>query len=110
MSHFIQTHSIALLSSLHPIQRLPASQACGRILGYEVKLSYNNGTVLVNVSTAEPKGQLVCDEMQCHFTSSLKDASSVSVSAYNAHGATVPSYLAMPVSGIVFPRLSYREL
>ncbi|XP_041813929.1 interleukin 12 receptor, beta 2a, like [Chelmon rostratus] len=80
-------------------KRLPASQACGRILGYEVKLSYNNGTVLVNVSTAEPKGQLVCDEMQCHFTSSLKDASSVSVSAYNAHGATVPSYLAMPVSG-----------
>ncbi|XP_070778526.1 interleukin 12 receptor, beta 2a, like [Enoplosus armatus] len=81
-------------------KRLPISRACRLILGYEVRLSYNNGTaVLVNVSTAEPRGQLVCDEMQCHFTSSLKDVSSVNVSAYNAHGATVPSYLAMQIPG-----------
>ncbi|XP_070837676.1 interleukin 12 receptor, beta 2a, like [Chaetodon trifascialis] len=81
-------------------KNLSTVQACGHILGYEVKLSYKNGTVvLVNVSTAESKGQLLCDARQCHFPSSLKDASSVSISAYNAHGATVPSYLAMPVSG-----------
>ncbi len=83
------------------IQRLPESQACGLILGYEVEVSYSNGTVLLmNVSTAEPGAQLVCDLMQCYLTQSLKDASSVSVSAYNAHGATVPSYLAMPAPGI----------
>lgn len=64
-------------------------------------LSLNNGTeVLVNVSTAEPRDHLVCDEVQCHFTSSLKGVSSVNVSAYNAHGATRPSYLAMPQPGI----------
>lgn len=91
----------SLFSSLHPIQRLPVSQACGLILGYEIRLFYSYGTaVLVNVSTAEPGGQLVCDEMQCHFTSSIKDASSVSVSAYNAHGATAPSYISMPIPGI----------
>ncbi|XP_070704071.1 interleukin 12 receptor, beta 2a, like [Pempheris klunzingeri] len=79
-------------------KRLP--QACGLILGYEVTLVYNGGTkVLMNVSTAEPVGPLVCDERQCRFTSSLNGVSSVSVSAYNAHGATVPSYLAMPVPG-----------
>nr|XP_046270741.1 interleukin 12 receptor, beta 2a, like isoform X2 [Scatophagus argus] len=81
-------------------KRLPKSQACGHILGYEVRLSYNNSTtVLVNVSTAEPRGQLACKEMQCHFNSSLKDASSVSVSAYNARGATVPSHLALALPG-----------
>ncbi|KAF1379394.1 hypothetical protein PFLUV_G00175610 [Perca fluviatilis] len=79
---------------------LPVSRACGLILGYEVRLSYNNRTtVLVNMSTAEPRGRLLCDEMRCHFTFSLKDVSSVSVSAYNAHGATVPSYLPMPIPG-----------
>ncbi|XP_068574967.1 interleukin 12 receptor, beta 2a, like [Cebidichthys violaceus] len=78
-------------------KKLPISQARGLILGYEVRLSYNNGTaVLVNVSTAEPKGRLACEEMQCHFTPSLKNVSSVSVSAYNTLGATVPSDLAMP--------------
>ncbi|XP_032394305.1 interleukin 12 receptor, beta 2a, like isoform X1 [Etheostoma spectabile] len=81
-------------------KKLPTSQACGLILGYEVTLSHNNGTaVLVNMSTAEPRGLLLCDEMQCHSTLSLKDVSSVSVSAYNARGATVPSYLAMPIPG-----------
>ncbi|KAM9346053.1 granulocyte colony-stimulating factor receptor-like [Symphorus nematophorus] len=81
-------------------KKLPVSQACGLILGYEVRLSYSNGpAALVNLSTVEPADQLVCDETQCHFNSSLKDVSSVSVSAYNAHGSTVPSYLAMPVPG-----------
>lgn len=105
MNHSLstQTHP-SLFSSLHPIQSLPVSQACGLILGYEIRLSYSYGTaVLVNVSTARPRGQVVCDEMQCHFTSSIKDASSVSVSAYNAHGATAPSYLSMPVPGIFLP-------
>lgn len=82
------------------------SQACALILGYEITLTYSNGTaVLVNVTTAGPRRQLVCDEMQCHFTSSIKDASSVSVSAYSTHGATRPSYLAMPVPGINCPGL-----
>ncbi|XP_029294568.1 interleukin 12 receptor, beta 2a, like isoform X2 [Cottoperca gobio] len=79
-------------------KKLPISAACGVILGYEARLSYNNGTlVLVNVSVAEPKDSLVCGEMQCHFTTSLKGVSTVSISAYNAQGATVPSYLAMPI-------------
>ncbi|KAI9523347.1 hypothetical protein NQZ68_028371, partial [Dissostichus eleginoides] len=77
-------------------KKLPPT--CGLILGYEARLSYNNGTlVLLNVSTAEPKGLLVCEEIQCHLTSSLKDVSSVNVSAYNAQGATVPSYLTLPI-------------
>ncbi|XP_036943815.1 interleukin 12 receptor, beta 2a, like [Acanthopagrus latus] len=80
-------------------KKLPVSQACGLILGYEVRLSYKNGTtVVVNGSMAERYG-MWCDEVQCRFNSSLKDASSVSVSAYNAHGATVPSYLTLPVPG-----------
>ncbi|XP_030262992.1 interleukin 12 receptor, beta 2a, like isoform X2 [Sparus aurata] len=80
-------------------KKLPVSQACGVILGYEVRLFYKNGTsAVVNGSIAERYGML-CDEVQCHFNSSLKDASSVSVSAYNAHGATVPSYLTLPVPG-----------
>lgn len=79
---------------------LPISQARGLILGYEVRLHYNNGPgKVVNVSTAELNCWLVLEETQCHFTSSLKDASSVNVSAYNALGATVPSNLTMPVPG-----------
>uniref|UniRef100_A0A3Q3IP54 Fibronectin type-III domain-containing protein n=1 Tax=Monopterus albus TaxID=43700 RepID=A0A3Q3IP54_MONAL len=78
-------------------KKLPISQACGLIQVYEVRLSYNNGTAkLVNVSVDEPSSQLVCDEMQCYLNSSLKDVSSVTASAYNAHGATVPTYVAMP--------------
>uniref|UniRef100_A0A8C4IT24 Fibronectin type-III domain-containing protein n=1 Tax=Dicentrarchus labrax TaxID=13489 RepID=A0A8C4IT24_DICLA len=80
---------------------LPMSQACDLILGYEVKLFYPNGTtVLVNVSIAEPRGQLVCDETRCHLNSSLKDATSVNVSAYNALGATEPSKLTLAIPGI----------
>lgn len=95
----------ALLSSpcLYPIQKLPISQACGVILGYEVKLFDNNSTLkLVNVSTAESCGQLF-DEMKCLFNSSLKGVSSVSVSAFNAHGATVPSHLDMQTPGMSCP-------
>ncbi|XP_068605903.1 interleukin 12 receptor, beta 2a, like, partial [Brachionichthys hirsutus] len=79
---------------------LPISQACGVILGYEVRLLYQNGAAaLVNVSVAEPKDQLLCDERKCCFSAALKDASSASVSAHNAHGATGPSYFAVPLSG-----------
>ncbi|XP_078140932.1 interleukin 12 receptor, beta 2a, like [Centroberyx gerrardi] len=79
---------------------LPTFQAHGRILGYEVNLFYGNGSAaLLNVSAAEPSGQLVCDEMRCHLTSSLKGVSAVSVSAYGAHGATSPARLAMPTPG-----------
>lgn len=56
--------------------------------------------MLVNVSTDGRSSQLVCDGMKCYLNSSLKAVSSVSVSAYNAHNATVPAYLAMAVQGI----------
>ncbi|XP_057716558.1 interleukin 12 receptor, beta 2a, like isoform X2 [Corythoichthys intestinalis] len=81
-------------------KKIPISQAHGQILGYEVKLSSNhNMTELVNISIAEPRGLLVCDEHQCYLNSSLKSVSSASVLAYNAHGATMHSYLAIPEPG-----------
>lgn len=81
-------------------KNLSISQACGLILGYEIRVSYNNGTVEpMNVSTAEPNSQFVYNETKWRLTSSLKDVSSVSVSAYNALGATVPSCLLMPITG-----------
>ncbi|KAF7658629.1 hypothetical protein LDENG_00010260 [Lucifuga dentata] len=81
-------------------KKLPKLQACGHILGYEVGLTYSNGTaVLVNLSIAKPRDQLVCDKMQCHFTSSLNGVSSMNVSAFRANGATLPAHLAMPVPG-----------
>lgn len=42
----------------------------------------------------------MCDDKQCYFSTSIKDALSVNVSAYNAHGASVPSSLFVPVPGI----------
>ncbi|KAM7372109.1 hypothetical protein PAMP_009303 [Pampus punctatissimus] len=66
------------------------------ILGYKVELSGNNGTVLVNLSTAKPCDLLVCDEKQCYLNSSLVDVLSASVTAYNAYGSTVASYLTIP--------------
>ncbi|XP_034534359.1 interleukin 12 receptor, beta 2a, like isoform X2 [Notolabrus celidotus] len=81
-------------------KELPASQACGLILGYAVRLSHlDSSVVFVNVSTAEHRGPLVCEEMKCYLNSSLKGVSSVSVSAYNAHGASGPSHLSVPVTG-----------
>lgn len=55
---------------------------------------------MLTVTPVQPLGRVACEEMQCPFTFPLKDAASVSVSAYNTHGATVPSYLAMPIPGI----------
>ncbi|XP_061557199.1 interleukin 12 receptor, beta 2a, like isoform X2 [Phycodurus eques] len=82
--------------------KLPTSQAHGQILGYEVTLfSKHTTNVLVNISVAEPRGLLMCDELKCYLKSSLKSVSSASVSAYNARGATVPSYLAIPTPGKV---------
>lgn len=79
------------------------SRACGFILEYEIKLSYSNGTTLsVNVSTAEPRSQLMCADTQCCFNLSVEEVTSVSVSAYNTHGGTTPSYLNMLTSGINF--------
>ncbi|XP_029912967.1 interleukin 12 receptor, beta 2a, like isoform X2 [Myripristis murdjan] len=80
-------------------KKLPRKQARGHILGYEVKLSYSNASSeLVNISTAEPSGQLVCGQLQCHLNSSLKGVAAVTVSAYNAHCATSPAHLAIPAS------------
>ncbi|XP_034046165.1 interleukin 12 receptor, beta 2a, like isoform X2 [Thalassophryne amazonica] len=79
---------------------LPVSQSRGHILGYEVRLLYRNGsTAVMNMSAAEPRGQLVCDDMQCHLTSSLKDVSSATVSAYSVHGATLPARVDVPATG-----------
>lgn len=85
-------------------QELPISQTCGDILGYEIRITRSdNTTVHVNWSTSQPMNQLKCDEMQCHFTSLIKDATSVSLSAYNVHGTTIPSYLPKLVTGIRKP-------
>lgn len=82
-------------------QKLPISQTCGVILGYEIRITRSdNTTVPVNLSTSQPMNQLKCDEMQCKFTSLIKDATSVSISAYNVHGTTTPSYLPTLVTGI----------
>ncbi|KAM8844278.1 interleukin 12 receptor, beta 2a, like isoform 1-T1 [Spinachia spinachia] len=81
-------------------KELPKAQARGDIRGYEVRLSHKNSApVGVNVSTAEPQGRLACEKKICHFSSSLKDVSSVSVSAYNTCGATSASSLALPTPG-----------
>lgn len=56
----------------------------------------------LNLSAAGQPGQLMCDEIQCRFSTSIKDALSVNVSAYNDYGASVPSSLFVPVTGIVF--------
>ncbi|XP_074552957.1 interleukin 12 receptor, beta 2a, like [Halichoeres trimaculatus] len=79
-------------------KKLTPSQACGRILGYEMRLTYLNGSD-DKTSIAEDSGRLVCEEMKCYLNSTLKNVSSVSVLAFNAHGAGVPSYLSMPVPG-----------
>ncbi|XP_061740993.1 interleukin 12 receptor, beta 2a, like isoform X2 [Nerophis ophidion] len=78
---------------------LPISQAHGHILGYEWTLSKHGNDEFFNVSTAEPMGWLVCHEMQCYVNFSLKNVTSVNISAYNAHGSTEPSYLALPTTG-----------
>lgn len=86
--------------SLWLTQKLPISQTCGVILGYEIRLTQSdNTTVLVNLSTSLSVNQSECDEIKCHFTSNIKDAISVSLSAYNVHGASTPSYLPKLVTG-----------
>ncbi|KAM4530641.1 interleukin 12 receptor, beta 2a, like isoform 2-T2 [Odontesthes bonariensis] len=94
--------------SIHPSRydcfltwkNLSISQARGLILGYEVTVFYNNGTVkVVNVSAVEPSTLSVYDEMMWRLTSSLKDVSSVSVSAYNALGSTDATHLVLPAPG-----------
>ncbi|XP_047428092.1 interleukin 12 receptor, beta 2a, like [Mugil cephalus] len=83
-------------------KNLSISQARGVILGYNVSILYNNGTVeLMDLSTTNQSRQFVCDKKKkCHLTSSLKNASSVTISAYSALGATVPSNILMPTTGI----------
>ncbi|XP_072225124.1 interleukin 12 receptor, beta 2a, like isoform X2 [Leuresthes tenuis] len=94
--------------SIHPSRydcfltwkNLSISQARGLILGYEVSVFYNNGTVqVVNASAVELSTLSVYDEMMWRLTSSLKDVSSVSVSAYNALGSTDATHLVLPTPG-----------
>ncbi|CAJ1076711.1 interleukin 12 receptor%2C beta 2a, like isoform X1 [Xyrichtys novacula] len=81
-------------------KKLPTSQACGDILGYEVTLTHLDGSVdFMNVSTADHSDLLVCEEVKCHLNSSLKGMSSVNVSAFNAHGIGAPSHLSVSVTG-----------
>lgn len=85
-------------------QKLPVSQACGVILGYEIRRFHDDKPAeLVNLSTSLSKSELECDKIQCHYLSSIKDTTSVSLSAYNAHGATEPLYLPKHVTGISWP-------
>ncbi|XP_023126588.1 interleukin 12 receptor, beta 2a, like [Amphiprion ocellaris] len=78
-------------------KKLSISPARRLILGYKVRILYNNGTELLkNVSTAEPSSQFMRDDKKWCLDFPLKDVSSVAVSAYNALGATVPSSLAVP--------------
>lgn len=88
-------------------QKLPFSQACGAILGYEIRVSDSEHTVgPLNLSTSSPMNQLECDDTHCLFTSSIKNATSVSLSAYNVHGATTPAYLHKVVTGISSPLIN----
>ncbi|KAK5608335.1 Transportin-2 [Crenichthys baileyi] len=81
-------------------KNLSVSQARGYILGYEVTFFYNNGTVQqMNVSTDDPSSLFLYDKMRWRLNLPLKDMSSVSVSAYNALGATKASPLPLPTSG-----------
>ncbi|XP_014327005.1 interleukin-12 receptor subunit beta-2-like [Xiphophorus maculatus] len=75
-------------------KNLSISQARGYILRYEITVFNINGTKqLINVFTDNPSSLFVYDEMKWRLISSLKDVSSVSVSAYNALGATKASCL-----------------
>lgn len=85
--------SHALLLGSLSTQRLPVSQACGFILGYEITLN----SARFNVSSAEPENELNCSEVWCRFA--VERSASVSVSAYNAQGATKPSVLKWLESG-----------
>ncbi|XP_008415119.1 interleukin 12 receptor, beta 2a, like [Poecilia reticulata] len=81
-------------------KNLSISQARGYILGYEIAVFYNNRTEqLINVSMGNPSSLFVYDEMKWRLTSSLKNVSSFSISAYNALGATKTSRLPRPISG-----------
>uniref|UniRef100_A0A3B3UQ29 Interleukin-12 receptor subunit beta-2-like n=1 Tax=Poecilia latipinna TaxID=48699 RepID=A0A3B3UQ29_9TELE len=75
-------------------------KARGYILGYEITVFYNNRTEqLIHVSTHNPSSLFVYDELKWRLTSSLKNVSSFSVSAYNALGATKTSRLPRPIPG-----------
>ncbi|XP_007562989.1 interleukin 12 receptor, beta 2a, like [Poecilia formosa] len=81
-------------------KNLSISQARGYILGYEITVFYNNRTEqLIHVSTHNPSSLFVYDELKWRLTSSLKNVSSFSVSAYNALGATKTSRLPRPIPG-----------
>lgn len=69
------------------------SQTCGFILGYEITIN----SAKLKVSVSEPGSELNCSEVRCHFA--VERSATVSVSAYNAHGATQPSVLKWLRSG-----------
>uniref|UniRef100_A0A8C7YWF0 Fibronectin type-III domain-containing protein n=1 Tax=Oryzias sinensis TaxID=183150 RepID=A0A8C7YWF0_9TELE len=71
-------------------------KARGVILGYVATRVYANGTEKqTNVSTKTSSPLWVHDGRIWRLTSSLKDVSSVTISAYNALGATDPSRLVL---------------
>ncbi|XP_029945102.1 LOW QUALITY PROTEIN: interleukin 12 receptor, beta 2a, like [Salarias fasciatus] len=79
---------------------LPPAQARGVILGYEVRISDDKDTpALINVSATDPSRKFVYDGKKWRSTKPLKNVSSVSVSAYNALGATSPSFLPLSLKG-----------
>ncbi|KAF6734568.1 Interleukin-12 receptor subunit beta-2 [Oryzias melastigma] len=82
-------------------KNLSNSQARGFILGYLVTRVYADGTKKqINVSTEASSPLWAHDGRIWRLTSSLKDVVSVSISAYNALGATNPSLLVLPAPGV----------
>uniref|UniRef100_A0A3P9IXX4 Interleukin 12 receptor, beta 2a, like n=1 Tax=Oryzias latipes TaxID=8090 RepID=A0A3P9IXX4_ORYLA len=82
-------------------KNLSNSQARGVILGYVATRVYANGTEKqTNVSTKTSSPLWVQDGRIWRLTSSLKDVSSVTISAYNALGATDPSGLVLQALGV----------
>lgn len=80
-------------------KKMPMSKACGRILGYTLRLFFNNGSdalVALNESDAASL-RLVCSEIQCYYNSSVKDIKSVSINTYNAHGVSATAHLDLQV-------------
>uniref|UniRef100_A0A8C6WTF1 Fibronectin type-III domain-containing protein n=1 Tax=Neogobius melanostomus TaxID=47308 RepID=A0A8C6WTF1_9GOBI len=79
-------------------KKLPMTKACGHILGYNLRLDFDNGTQAAFNESVE-SSMLVCSQVQCYYNSSLKNVKSVRIDAYNAIGVSQPSHLEVQVQG-----------
>ncbi|XP_061568462.1 interleukin 12 receptor, beta 2a, like isoform X2 [Cololabis saira] len=79
-------------------KNLSISQGRGLILVYEISIIYSDDNVKqMNVSALESSSLSAYNETMWRLSSSLKDVSTVSVSAYNALGATNATHLVVPL-------------